>query len=114
MPFILVTGGGFGIWEDHGAALNRIDTLPLDFQLILVCGHNKRLCQQFQQLIPHLKHRVLLIQHVDYMDELMAISDMMITKAGGLSISEGLVQCCRCFFINRSEGRNWIMSIIYY
>lgn len=90
VPFILVTGGDFGILGDQGAALSRIDTLPLDFQLILVCGHYKRLYQQFQLLIPYLKHRVLLTQYVDYMDELMTVSDMMITKAGGLSISEGL------------------------
>ena len=90
LPVILVTGGGLGIIGNNGAALKKIDALPLDFQLILVCGHNKRLYQQVQQQTLHLKHRVLLTQYVDYMDELMAISDMMITKAGGLTISEGL------------------------
>ena len=64
----------------------RLMRLDLDAQLIVVCGHNDALRQRVERL-----PRRLLTQAVGFVediDELMRAADVLVTKAGGLTLAE--------------------------
>ena len=125
---VLVATGSFGI-----GPIEKIIQALEDFQVIVVCGHNKALYERLltivppkQQLIREQSSRYWLAQHdlvkkkpvsrpsfkhgkvcglVNNMDELMAASDCMVTKPGGLSISEALVSSLPLIFFNAIPGQ---------
>ncbi len=88
-PTILVIMGSMG----HGkifSRLTQLDSLNLDFQIVLVSGSNKRL---FKTAKKHeWNHEVHVYGYVDNVDLLMDASDLIITKPGGLTTSEFLAK----------------------
>ena len=94
---VLVATGSFGI----GPIEDIIDELK-GFQIIVVCGHNQKLYQKLSAKNSRLVHVLGL---VDNMHELMAVSDVMVTKPGGLSISEALVSQLPLIFFNAIPGQ---------
>ena len=94
---VLVATGSFGIGPIE-EIISQLD----GFQLVVVCGHNKSL---YQKLCQQKKSLVKVCGLVDNMDELMAISDVMVTKPGGLSISEALVTGLPLVFFNAIPGQ---------
>lgn len=94
---VLVATGSFGI----GPIEEIIHSLP-DIQIMVVCGHNKKL---FERLSGEGNDRVKIYGLVNNMDELMAMSDALITKPGGLSISEALVTGLPMVFFNAIPGQ---------
>ena len=94
---VLVATGSFGI----GPIDEIIDALS-GFQVIVVCGHNKSL---FKKLSVKNYQLAKILGLVDNMHELMAVSDAMVTKPGGLSISEALVSQLPLIFFNAIPGQ---------
>jgi processive 1,2-diacylglycerol beta-glucosyltransferase len=90
IPVVLVMGGGVGIIGDGSTTIRALEELPETIQLIVVCGYNDKLKKQLSRELSNSKHQVILLGHVDYIHELMAISDMLITKPGGLTTSEAV------------------------
>jgi UDP-N-acetylglucosamine:LPS N-acetylglucosamine transferase len=60
--------------------------LEIDAQLIVVCGRNEQLRQRVQQLPSRVPVRA--VGFVDYVAELMRSADVLVTKAGGLTLAE--------------------------
>lgn len=89
MKVILIMGGGAGIFPmvDVMKELNKCKTL---LQIIVVTGKNKKLYDKIQKIKPRSKHQMKVFGFVDNVHELMAMSDLLISKAGGLTISEAL------------------------
>ncbi len=94
---VLIATGSFGI-----GPIEEILNVLEGFQVIVVCGHNKNL---FQRLSRHQNAFVKILGLVDNMHELMAVSDVMVTKPGGLSISEALVSQLPMIFFNAIPGQ---------
>ncbi|MGZ4032053.1 MAG: MGDG synthase family glycosyltransferase [Tumebacillaceae bacterium] len=88
LPTVLVMGGGCGIIGDDVA--EKLNQLPQQLQLIIVCGHNEKLRQQMIKEFKYSRHKVIITGYVDTVHELMALSDLMITKPGGLTTSEAI------------------------
>ncbi|CAM3938348.1 MGDG synthase family glycosyltransferase [Alicyclobacillus pomorum] len=82
-PLFLVMGGGEGIigtasmWE-------RI-TKRVDAQFVIVCGKNQRLYHQLRDLE---SNNVRVFGYVPNIEQWMAMADMLVTKAGGLTMTE--------------------------
>ena len=94
---ILVATGSFGI-----GPIEQIVKALDGFQTIVVCGHNKTLFRRLEDLkLPLVKVFGL----VDNMHELMAASDVMVTKPGGLSITEALVSQLPLVFFSAIPGQ---------
>jgi processive 1,2-diacylglycerol beta-glucosyltransferase len=89
-PILLVMGGGCGIFDSVAAFVEALDALPKLAQIVIVCGRNRKLEREFLRRAGHSKHRIRVKGYVDYVHELMAVADLMITKPGGLTISEAL------------------------
>jgi len=94
---VLIATGSFGIGPIE-AILGELT----EFQVIVVCGHNAAL---FQKLSAKKYRLAKILGLVDNMHELMAVSDAMVTKPGGLSISEALVSQLPMIFFNAIPGQ---------
>ena len=94
---VLVATGSFGIGPIEDVILEI-----KGFQVIVVCGRNKDL---FKKLSAKNSRLVYVMGLVDNMHELMAVSDVMVTKPGGLSISEALVSQLPLVFFNAIPGQ---------
>ena len=72
------------------------------YQLLIVCGHNKKL---YERLKPKAKDNTYVLGLVDNMDELMSVANVMVTKPGGLSIAEALVKKLPMIFFSAIPGQ---------
>ena len=93
---VLIATGSFGI----GPIEKIIEQLP-DFQVVVICGHNKKLVERLRLAAGD---NVKVFGLVNNMDEMMGLSDVMITKPGGLSITEALVRGLPMIFFNARIG----------
>ncbi|MET0543272.1 MAG: glycosyltransferase [Variovorax sp.] len=89
---ILMASGGAGV-GDLPRAVERL--LPLegpgmDFQVVAVAGRNAAAHEALQALARHASGRLVAIGFTGEMQKLMAAADLVVTKPGGLTISECL------------------------
>ena len=94
---ILITGS-FGL----GPIEEIVDLLHGQLQMIVVCARNKKL---FARLKEKKYPDCLILGFVDNVQELMAVSDIIITKPGGMTISEVLAMELVPFFISPIPGQ---------
>lgn len=88
---ILIIGGGLGV----GPIPQMVETIAgtsEPFQLIVVCGNNGSLFKRVEEIAKDSKIPVKPYGFADNVNELMDASDIMISKPGGLSISEAMVK----------------------
>ena len=89
---LLIVSGGFGTgpMEQMVQALNSL--LPPAVQVLVVCGKNTALKEKVEAMKPDFPHKLFPFGFVDNMDELMSVSDLMVTKPGGLSCTEAMMK----------------------
>ncbi|MFA6356399.1 MAG: glycosyltransferase [Candidatus Omnitrophota bacterium] len=88
---VLIIGGGLGV----GPIPQMVQTISgtsEPFQLIVVCGKNESLRKHIEEIAKGSKTAMKLYGFADNVNELMDASDVMISKPGGLSISEAMVK----------------------
>lgn len=88
-PIILISAGSFGV-TPLGEVIADFGTIKHEFQIMVVCGNNAELKKDLeirQKSEPRLKK---VFGFVDFMDELMALSNLLITKPGGITVSESM------------------------
>ncbi|CAG7642637.1 Processive diacylglycerol beta-glucosyltransferase [Paenibacillus solanacearum] len=92
MPTVLVMGGGHGLIGKQFASILQEIRFPCPVQFIIVCGRNEKLRQRLEEELraAGMPHKVMITGFVDYVHELMALSDLIVTKPGGLTVSEAL------------------------
>ncbi|MDD4953892.1 MAG: glycosyltransferase [Candidatus Omnitrophica bacterium] len=95
---ILISTGSFGI----GPLEEVTKYLCQKAQLLVVCAGNKKL---YQRLKEKDYPGVRVFGFVDNMQELMSVSDMIITKPGGLTIAELLIKELPPVFISAIPGQ---------
>ena len=88
---LLIMGGGDGI--PHGEKiLKNILKVKADFEIAFVCGKNKKLYNYAMQLKEKEGHNNLKVYgYVDFVYELLSISDIVITKCGASTFMEILM-----------------------
>ncbi len=59
-------------------------------QVVVVTGHDRRLYGVLSRTLRNAPNRVLLLGYVEAIHELMGASDLLVSKAGGLTVSEAL------------------------
>lgn len=90
---ILAVAGAFGATPGAREQLDALVALKGDWQAVYVCGKNQRLYRAASAAVPdELKDRIKVTGFTSKMEVLMAASDVLITKAGGLTVSEALVR----------------------
>lgn len=88
---VLVIGGGFGVGpiEDIVRAANA---LTRQVQIIAICGHNAELERRIAAVAPGPRAAIRAFGFVDTVYEYMAVSDILISKSGGITVSESMAE----------------------
>jgi processive 1,2-diacylglycerol beta-glucosyltransferase len=103
-PVVLISAGSFGV-TPLGEVIADFEVIKNDFQIVVVCGNNAKLKKDLeakQASEPRLKK---IFGFVDFMDELMAMSDLLITKPGGITVSESIAVGLPMIFIEPIPGQ---------
>lgn len=95
---VLITTGSFGI----GPIEKIVELLYKEAQITVVCAKNKKL---FSRLKSKNYSNVKIYGFIDNIEELMAVSDIVIAKPGGLTISEILAMELAPIFIYPIPGQ---------
>ncbi|MBI3564771.1 MAG: glycosyltransferase [Elusimicrobia bacterium] len=88
-PVVVQAAGGHGVGplEANFRAL-LASTIPSE--LVVVCGRNEAARARLEKIRPPSRHRVKILGFTDRMRTLMAAADLLVTKPGGLTVSEAL------------------------
>jgi processive 1,2-diacylglycerol beta-glucosyltransferase len=105
---VLVSAGGFGVGPIQNLVASTAE-LRHPAQLLVICGHNRELRNRVDKLGAALSgNHSLTVKTFGYtreMDELMAASDMMLGKPGGLTTAEGLSKGLVFVIVNPIPGQ---------
>ncbi|MCF7888235.1 MAG: glycosyltransferase [Candidatus Omnitrophica bacterium] len=101
---ILVMGGGLGIGPIEKIVTN-LDYLRHNFQIIVVCGKNKSLYRKLKKIKNKIKKPLFVFKYIEYIDKIMDFSDIIITKAGGITVSEALAKRIAIIITNPIPGQ---------
>lgn len=88
---ILVVGGGFGVGPIE-EIVNTVNALCKPVQLIAVCGHNEELVKRLQAIKLNPAMSMKIFGFIDNVYEYMAISHILISKSGGITVSESMAK----------------------
>jgi len=101
---ILLLSGGYGMGPVF-ETLKALERAGVPLTVLVICGHNEALCRKVDLLAKSSGIKIINHSYVNNIDELMAVSDLYIGKAGGISTSESLVMNLPCVFIRPIPGQ---------
>jgi processive 1,2-diacylglycerol beta-glucosyltransferase len=81
--------GGFGIGP-IAEILEKILEMKEDFQVLVSAGKNNQLYQKLSQIAGNSWKNIKIFKFIDNIEEIYVASDIMISKPGGLTVSETL------------------------
>ena len=101
-------GGALGLGKQ--TTLDILSTLASDFpntQIIAISGKNETMKKSFEKIVSEnsRENNIRVLEFTDKVAEFMAISDLVISKPGGLTISESLVSHVPMVIINPIPGQ---------
>ena len=78
-----------------------------DIQIVAIAGKNLKMKEHFEQLVEELdkQDKVKILEYTDKVPELMSISDLVVTKPGGLTTTESLASGLPIVVINPIPGQ---------
>lgn len=85
---VLVMGGAYGVLHHVKEMAQALLASP-DIQIMLVCGRNKRMHAKLAEEFAG-EARIHVHGYVEQISELMSVSACIVTKAGGITLSEAL------------------------
>ncbi len=104
LPILLVMGGGQGLGpiKTIVASLEKLDT---KVQEIVITGNNKRLYGSLKRKIKQYRQKIMLFGYASNIHELMEVSDIIITKPGGITTAEALAKKLPMLIISPIPGQ---------
>ena len=104
---ILFFGGGeFGLGKEKTLKILKafIDNIKNEYQIIAISGKNEKMQIKFEELVGN-NPNVQVYGYTNEVPELMSISDLVVTKPGGLTITEALASGLPIVVINPIPGQ---------
>jgi processive 1,2-diacylglycerol beta-glucosyltransferase len=89
LPTILIMGGGQGLGPIK-TIVKTLEKVKVNLQEVVVTGTNKKLYKTLKRRIKKYKKNILLFGYTHYINELMYLSDIVVSKPGGVTTSEVL------------------------
>ena len=85
----LLSAGAFGVSTDFSKLIGKILLKNRDTQVVVICGKNRALKHKLE--IDYAEQEMVkILGYTENMREWMQTADVLITKAGGVTISEAL------------------------
>lgn len=104
LPKILLMGGSLGLGPMK-SVIRKLDKLPQPFDIISVTGKNTQLRDQLERKGRKLRHLTKILGFIENVHELMSISELVVTKPGGITSAECLVKQIPMITINPIPGQ---------
>ena len=101
---VLIMGGGQGLGPIKTIVKN-MEKVKANIQEIVVCGTNRKLYSFLKKKLKKYKKKILLYGYSDNMNELMGVSDLVITKPGGVTTAEALAKRLAMIIIKPIPGQ---------
>jgi processive 1,2-diacylglycerol beta-glucosyltransferase len=105
LPVVLLSAGTFGM-DSSLVAIRALMNMKEPAQIVSLCGENKDLLAEVikatETAPPHLKFKAL--PYSTEMHEWMAISDLLIGKPGGLTLSEAIASALPMILLDPIPG----------
>lgn len=89
LPTVLIMGGGLGLGSME-EILETTDSVDRGLQIIIVAGKNQVLMNSLENRKYNAKHHVKVLGFCENIHELMGSSHLLISKAGGLTMTEAI------------------------
>lgn len=99
---VLVMTGSMG-FGNVPKIIRDIDALKEDFNILCVCGNNKKNFEEISE--EKFDHDVYVYGFTDKVSTMMDAADFIITKPGGLSVSESLAKRLPMILVNPIPGQ---------
>ena len=90
LPTFLMMGGSYGVLKSAKRICKKLADSLVPVQVIVVCGKNEKLFRSLETVISQARNPIVRLEYVHNVEELMSVSHLIITKAGGLTVSEAL------------------------
>lgn len=104
IPTVLVMGGGWGMMVSK-EILDALTSRLNDIQLVFCMGSNDKLIAKMKSN-PRLRHpNVRILGYSKEIDKLMDVSDLLITKPGGMTCTEGQAKGIPMLFYKAIPGQ---------
>jgi processive 1,2-diacylglycerol beta-glucosyltransferase len=104
IPSVLIMGGSLGIGSMKDIA-QKLDHVDCDFQTIVICGANEELHDWFDKNKANFKKPLFHFGYVDFVHEIMDFCDIIVTKGGGITLSESLAKGLAIIVVNAIPGQ---------
>lgn len=106
---ILFFGGGeFGLGKSRTIEIfENFVKYCTDMQIIAVAGKNEKMKNEFEKIVTdnHSEKNVKILEYTTQVAELMSISDLVVTKPGGMTTTESLASNLPMIIINPIPGQ---------
>lgn len=101
---VLVMGGTQGLGPIKELVL-LLDKSYMRLNIIIACGTNKKLYRWFARCVKRFRKKIVVLPFADNIDELMQISDIIVTKPGGITTAEALAKGLPMVIVNPLPGQ---------
>jgi len=98
--FVITGSMGYGNIQKY---IKTLDSMNEDFQIISVCGNNKEMKRRLDSM--HTKKTLYNFGYVNNVDVMMDASDYIVTKPGGLTVSEAISKRIPIILIDPIPGQ---------
>ena len=105
---VLFFGGGqYGLGKEKTVSILEILAKKQNIQVIAVSGKNNKMKSAFEEIVNkyNKENSIKIFSYTDKVPELMSISNLVITKPGGLTVSESLISSLPILVINPIPGQ---------
>jgi processive 1,2-diacylglycerol beta-glucosyltransferase len=89
LPIVIVMGGGLGGGHLENVVASLLEA-SASMHLVVLCGSNTRNCERLQAIADARGRSATFLSFTDRVRDLMAASDVLVTKPGGMSCTESL------------------------
>ncbi|KNY29825.1 MGDG synthase family glycosyltransferase [Pseudobacteroides cellulosolvens] len=103
-PTILIMGGSLGFGDMQKTFLSLLK-LERDIQIVVITGTNKKLLRHLEKCSKGSKKYIKIIGYTDKISDYMDMSDILITKPGGMTVSEALIKNIPLVLISPIPGQ---------
>lgn len=87
---VTVMGGSLGL-GNIVKIVEELINLPLDLQVLVLTGSNEKLFDEMTELAQFSDKKILPIEYSDSVNNILSITDLLITKPGGLTMTESFI-----------------------
>jgi processive 1,2-diacylglycerol beta-glucosyltransferase len=104
LPTVLIMGGGHGLGPMK-IIIKSLERVKIELQEIIITGANKKLYNSLKEKVKKYKKKILVFGYADNINELMGISDIIITKPGGITTAEALTKRLPMIIVDPIPGQ---------